>query len=50
MEVKQTICPYDCPTSCGLLVETDGQKIFKVTGDENHPATKGLICKKNEKI
>ena len=49
MQVEKTICPYDCPTSCGLLVETDGQKIFKVTGDENHPATNGLICKKMRK-
>ena len=49
MQIKKTICPYDCPTSCGLLVETDGQKVFKVTGDENHPATNGLICKKMRK-
>ena len=49
MQIKKTICPYDCPTSCGLLVETDGKKIFKVTGDENHPATNGLICKKMRK-
>ena len=20
---RKTICPYDCPTSCGLLAETD---------------------------
>ena len=49
MRIEKAICPYDCPTSCGLLVETDGQKIFKVTGDENDPATNGLICKKMRK-
>ncbi|MGM9534663.1 MAG: molybdopterin-dependent oxidoreductase [Intestinibacter sp.] len=49
MQIEKTICPYDCPTSCGLLVETDGQNIFKVTGDEDHPATNGLICKKMRK-
>ena len=49
MEIKQTICPYDCPTSCGLLVETDGNKIYSVRGDKSHPATKGLICKKMRK-
>lgn len=43
---KKTICPYDCPTSCGLVVETDGEKIISVKGDKSHPATQGLICRK----
>ena len=30
--VQRTICPYDCPTSCGLLAETDGKKILRVKG------------------
>lgn len=42
----KTICPYDCPTTCGLLAETDGTNILSVRGDPNHPAAKGLICKK----
>lgn len=46
MKIKKSICPYDCPTSCGLVIETDGKKILKVKGDENHPATQGLICRK----
>ncbi|MEL7625052.1 MAG: molybdopterin-dependent oxidoreductase [Clostridiales bacterium] len=45
-ELKKTICPYDCPTSCGLLAETDGQTILSIAGDPGHPATKGLICRK----
>ena len=45
MKIKKSICPYDCPTSCGLVIETDGKKILKVKGDENHPATQGLICR-----
>ena len=49
MEIKRTICPYDCPTSCGFLVETDGNKIYNVKGDKSHPATNGLICKKMRK-
>ncbi len=46
MEIKKTICPYDCPTSCGLLAETDGQTVFHIDGDPDHPVTKGLICRK----
>lgn len=45
-EVKKTICPYDCPSACGLLAETDGKRILKVKGDPDHPATRGLICSK----
>ena len=44
--VQRTICPYDCPTSCGLLAETDGKKILRSKGDKTHPANKGLICGK----
>ena len=36
--VQRTIFPYDCPTSCGLLAETDGKKILRVKGDKTHPA------------
>lgn len=43
MKIKKSICPYDCPTSCGLVIETDGKKILKVKGDENHPATQGAL-------
>lgn len=31
--MEKTICPYDCPTSCGLLVKTDGTRILEVKGD-----------------
>lgn len=44
--VKRTFCPYDCPTSCGFLVETDGEKILKVMEDKEHPAAGGLLCRK----
>ena len=43
---KKTICPYDCPTSCGLLARTDGERILEIKGDPDHPASGGLICRK----
>ena len=45
-EWKKTICPYDCPTSCGLLARTDGTRILDIKGDPDHPAARGLICRK----
>ncbi|EHQ87875.1 molybdopterin-dependent oxidoreductase [Desulfosporosinus youngiae] len=45
-EVKRSVCPYDCPDMCGLLVEVvDGQAV-KVTGDPEHPFTRGTLCPK----
>lgn len=45
-ESKQTVCPYDCPDACGLLVETVDDKAVKVMGDPNHPHTRGSLCPK----
>ncbi|NDV26970.1 molybdopterin-dependent oxidoreductase [Desulfovibrio sp. JC010] len=46
MPIFKSICPYDCPTSCGLLVESDGVLISKVKGDPDDPVCAGLICRK----
>ncbi|ODA40515.1 molybdopterin-dependent oxidoreductase [Desulfosporosinus sp. BG] len=45
-EWKRSVCPYDCPDTCGLLVKVvDGQAV-KVTGDPEHPYTRGTLCPK----
>ena len=43
---KRSACPYDCPDSCGLLVETDGTTVYQVKGDPAHPVTRGFLCRK----
>ena len=43
---QKTICPYDCPASCGFTVHTDGKKILKTEGDETHPVSRGMLCGK----
>lgn len=43
---KKTACPYDCPTTCGFYVETDGKQIFSVRPDKEDPSSGGLICGK----
>ncbi|BCS87969.1 molybdopterin-containing oxidoreductase family protein [Pseudodesulfovibrio sediminis] len=49
MATYKTICPYDCPTTCGLLAETSGHTITKVKGDPDDPVTHGLICHKMQR-
>lgn len=45
-EWKRSVCPYDCPDACGLLIQVvDGQAV-KVIGDPEHPYTRGTLCPK----
>lgn len=45
-EIKRSVCPYDCPDTCGLLVEVEEGKAVKVKGDPEHPFTQGFLCPK----
>ncbi len=45
-EMKRSVCPYDCPDTCGLLVEVTDGKAVKVSGDPEHPFTRGTLCVK----
>ena len=44
--ILRSVCPYDCPDTCGLLVEVKGGKAVKVSGDPEHPFTRGTLCVK----
>ena len=44
--MKRSVCPYDCPDTCGLLVEVIDGKAIKVSGDPEHPFTRGTLCVK----
>lgn len=45
-EIKRTVCPYDCPDTCGILAEVVDGKVVKVTGDPEHSFTQGSLCVK----
>ncbi|GAB6181559.1 molybdopterin-dependent oxidoreductase [Desulfotomaculum defluvii] len=45
MQIK-TNCPLDCFAHCGLVASVENGKIVNISGDENHPVNKGLICSK----
>ena len=46
MTVKRSVCPYDCPDACGLLVEVVDGRAVRVSGDPEHPFTRGTLCPK----
>jgi anaerobic selenocysteine-containing dehydrogenase len=43
---KRSVCPHDCPDTCGLLVKVEDDRIVSVKGDPDHPFTKGVLCPK----
>ncbi len=44
--VVRSVCPFDCPDTCGLHVTLKDGRVTAVTGDPDHPVTKGAICNK----
>lgn len=43
---KKTICPLDCPDSCGMLATVVDGRVTGLRGDKEHPYTNGFICRK----
>jgi len=43
---KRSVCPHDCPDTCGLLVGVEDGRVVSVKGDPDHPFTRGAICVK----
>ena len=46
IEFKRSVCPHDCPDTCGLLVGVGDGRVLSVKGDPEHPFTRGAICVK----
>lgn len=44
--ICRSVCPFDCPDACGLLVTVEEGRAVKIAGDPAHPVTRGLICGK----
>ncbi len=43
---KPSVCPLDCPDTCSLAVEVEGDRLVKVRGSKANPYTAGVICNK----
>ncbi len=43
---SRSVCPFDCPDACGLLVAVENGRAVSVGGDPAHPVTRGLLCPK----
>lgn len=39
-------CPHDCPDTCAMLVTIENGRATKVSGNPDHPFTRGTLCGK----
>ena len=39
-------CPHDCPDTCAMLYELKDDKLARVSGNPDHPMTRGGLCVK----
>jgi anaerobic selenocysteine-containing dehydrogenase len=46
IEEKKTVCPLDCPDSCGMVATVRDDRVVSLRGDRAHPYTNGFICRK----
>ena len=42
--VVRSVCPRDCPDTCGMLTHVEDGRVVKVVGDPAHPITQGFLC------
>jgi anaerobic selenocysteine-containing dehydrogenase len=45
-QTLRSVCPYDCPDTCGLLVDVADGRAMGVRGDPEHPHSRGTLCPK----
>lgn len=42
----KSVCPYDCPDACGLIVSVENNRVVSVRGNRDHAFTRGTLCPK----
>lgn len=44
VQILKSVCPKDCPDTCGMLTHVEDGRVVRVTGDPDHPITQGFLC------
>jgi anaerobic selenocysteine-containing dehydrogenase len=47
--VRKAVCPHDCWDTCAMLVHVKDGRVVRVTGDPDHPVTRGFLCVKTNR-
>lgn len=43
-KIVKSVCPKDCPDGCGMLSHVEDGRVVRVSGDPEHPITRGFLC------
>lgn len=44
IKTVKSVCPKDCPDTCGMLTQVENGRVVAVRGDPDHPVTQGFLC------
>lgn len=43
-QLRRTVCNRDCPDACGLVATVENGQVTQLSGDREHPITRGFLC------
>lgn len=46
LEILPSVCAIDCPDACSLHITVENGRVTKLSGNPDHPITKGFACVK----
>ena len=46
----KSVCPLNCPDTCGIVTEVEDGRVVRTAGDPDHPITRGWLCRKGEPL
>jgi anaerobic selenocysteine-containing dehydrogenase len=45
----KSVCPLNCPDTCGILTQVEDGRVVRTSGDPDHPITRGWLCRKGSR-
>lgn len=49
IQTAHSVCPLDCPDTCSMVVQVEGDRAVSIGGNREHPYTRGFLCHKVSK-
>src|SRR5215211_1701215 len=49
IQTVKSVCPLNCPDTCGIVTTVEDGRVIRTTGDPDHPITRGWLCRKGSR-
>src|SRR5581483_8661843 len=49
LRTVKSVCPLNCPDSCGIVTTVEDGRVTRTDGDPDHPITRGWLCRKGSR-